>query len=382
MRVIVQAKLLAAALGLAASLVDSKLKIPALWHARLAAANDMPHLDISANVLDFALKLSIPAMVEAAGEVAIPTAKLTALASSFPNDAAIKISTDDKAAVVACGRSRFKLPTLPIADVPPTPEVKDEAGRLEITREELLPLLSKPAFAISTDETRYYLHGILLHDTEDGLAAVATDGSRLARAVLPNAAGLRAQDHRLIVPRPAVRIICKLLGDKEIERLTLRRNRTLIEVAATKFAFISKLIDATYPDYRRIVPEPSGNTVVVDRTELVRAFARVQAATPESKKAPTVGLAWSLDDPLLYVCVPGWPDLADDPIAAEVSGNGRIAFKIAYGLELLGALAGDRVRIDAGDSIGSLVRVTDPDDPDFTIVQFPCAWFERSEAAA
>jgi DNA polymerase-3 subunit beta len=114
MRVTLQAKPLAAALSLAASVVDAKLKIPALWHARLVASDDS--LDITASVLDFALKLSVPATVETAGEIAVPSAKLAALAGGFPADAEITIAAGDKTtATVACGRSRFKLPTIPIA---------------------------------------------------------------------------------------------------------------------------------------------------------------------------------------------------------------------------------------------------------------------------
>jgi DNA polymerase-3 subunit beta len=378
-KIAIKAKPLAAALGLAASMADAKLKIAALWHSRLAAEGDS--LTSTANVLDFALKLSIPATVEASGETAIPSAKLAALAAGFPAGAEIKISTGDKAAAVSCGRSRFKLATLPLGDLPPIPEIGDELGRIELQRLELLAALSKVSFAISSEETRYYLNGILLHDVKDGLAFVATDGHRLAHTLLPGIGGL-SQDRRLIIPGPAIKIISKLLADKTIETVTLRRSATLIEVAAAPFTFVSKLVDAEYPSYERVVPAPSGNSVIISRAELALALERIEAVTPEAKTKPTAGLVWKAGDPALRIVAPGWPDLADDLIEAEVSGAGRIAFQIHHGLELLEALKGGHVRIDSDAGPRSPILITDPDDSDFTVVQMPCQWSEHSEAAA
>lgn len=381
MKVIVTAKPLAAMLGLAASLVDSKLKIPALWQARLAADGD--RLTISANVLDFALKLSSPAMIDVAGELAVSASRLAALAASFASDSEITISGDETVASIACGRSRFKLPTIPLADLPSMPEITDEIGRIEIEREHLLELISKTGFAISTERARYYLNGILLHDSPSGLAVVATDAHRLARVILPGISGL-SQDRTLIVPHAAIKIIAKLSANKAIDKLTLRRSKTLFEMAAApSFTFVSKLIDATFPAYERILPEPSGNAAIVGRAELALALERIEAVTPATKTAPTVGRVWTADEPELRVIVPGQPDLAHDPMAAETAGAGWIAFQIRHGLDLLDALKGDRVRIDSNAVCGSPILITDPDDADFLIVQMPVAGpVERSEAAA
>jgi DNA polymerase III subunit beta len=244
-----------------------------------------------------------------------------------------------------------------------------------------LTLLSKPLFAISTERTRYYLGGILLHDIKGGLAAVATDGHRLARIILLGASEL-SQDRHLIIPGPAVKILAKLLADKTIETVTLRRSRNLIEVVAASFTFVSKLIDATYPDYQRLMPTPSRNAATVDRAELARAIDRVAAVAPATKAAPIVGLAWTDGEPMLRVCVPGWPDLADDPIAAVTSGNGRAAIQVRYVSELVDQLGGTRICIDVGNDAGAPILVTDPDEPDFTVIQMPCAWHAEASQAA
>lgn len=376
MRIATKAKPLAAALKLAASLADSKSKIEALRHARLSAEGD--NATITANVGDFSLKLSLPAVVEVAGEFAVPSEKLANLAAGFPCDSEITISNDDKTAMIACGRSRFKLPTMPVEDVPAFPEIAEETGCVELDQA-LVALLSKASFAISAEQTRYYLTGVFLHDTKEGLTVVATDGYRMARAVVPGTGGL-SQDRRLIIPRPAVKILSKLLGK---ERVTLRRGKTLLEARAVDFTFITKLIDAEFPAYERLIPAASNNTVAVERAALVQAVARVAAVAPETKGPlrAVVGLTWKAPDAQLQLCLADAPDMADDIIDAEVAGAGRAACQIQHLAQLLDNFSGKHLRIDhAGNS--SPLAVTDPDDADFFALQMPVAWSSAQRKAA
>jgi DNA polymerase III subunit beta len=380
MRVTLQAKPLAAAMQQAASLVDSKFRIAALYHARLVAEGD--GLSVATNVLDFALKLSLPAAVETAGEIAIPSEKLADLAAGFPGDADVTINGDEKIATIVCGRSRFRLPTLPIGDLPSTPEIADEIGRVELERKELLALLSRPLFAISTEETRFYLCGLCLHDVEDGLAAVATDGHRLARAIQRGASGL-SHDRTLIIPQRAIKILLRLLKDAE-GAIALSRSQSLLEVSApNNFRFITKLIDAKYPAYERLISASTDHAVTVDRAALVQAVARIAAVAPDTTRQPLIGLTWKAPDPALHLCIPGAPDLADDPVEAETAGRGRVAVQIRHLAQLLDGFEADQVRIDTDNSAGATILITDPHDADFTIIQMPCVWStEASQAAA
>jgi DNA polymerase-3 subunit beta len=251
-----------------------------------------------------------------------------------------------------------------------------------LKRDQALALFRRPLFAVSTETTRFYLNGILLHDAGADLVAVGTDGHRLARVTALGCAGLSA-DRRLIAPLAAVRIIIKLLTRSGVEEpLTLRRSGTLLEVMTAGFSFVTKLIDAEYPSYERVVLAPSGNSVIVSRAGLALALERIEAVTPEAKTKPTVGLVWKAGDPALRIVAPGWPDLADDLIEAEVSGTGRAAFQIRHGLELLEALKGDRVRIDNNADSHSPIHITDPDDPDFLVIQMPCTWSAETSQAA
>jgi DNA polymerase-3 subunit beta len=251
MKISASAGSLANAFALAAGLITPKIKIPALAAVRIKAAGDVA--TITTNVLDFALALTLPASVEAAGELAVPAGRMAGLAAGFAADAMIEIRMEGPVGIVACGRSRYRLPCIPLGDMPPMLALAEETGRIEFAREEALALFKRPAFATSDEETRFYLNGILLHDVGEGLAAVATDGHRLCRLVIPGAAGL-SSDYKLLIPNAAVEIARKILRDKDSERVVLRRSRTLLEIATARATFVSRLIDASYPAYERLIP--------------------------------------------------------------------------------------------------------------------------------
>jgi DNA polymerase-3 subunit beta len=333
MKVSAKAGMLADALALAASLSDNKYtkEIPALTAVRLKATDGA--VTVTADVLDHAVTLSVPAAVEASGEeVAVPARRLAALAAAFPAEATIEIQNDGSIARVDCGRSHFRLPTLALENLPPVLRLTEETGSIALAREKAATLLVRPAFAASTERTRHYLGGILLQDRDGALTAVATDGHYLVLTRVPGATGLSADFH-LIVPNAALKIITRLLADKSNERVTLRRSRTLFALETAKAVLISKLIDATFPEYSRFIPKPSGNYVNVDCAGLMQALARV-AAVAEERQRRVASLRWSADELALLLTLAD-TDAADDAIAAEPTGTGAVAIQISLLLELL-----------------------------------------------
>jgi DNA polymerase-3 subunit beta len=371
MKIFASAGELADALALAASLSSNNKgtsNIVGLEALRLTAADD--ELTIAANVLDFAITLTVPVVVDSPGEVAVSASRLSTLVAGFLPEATIEIQGDGAVCRVGSGRSRFKLPTIPLPDLPPALKLIEELGRAELAREEATTLLVRPAFAASTEKTRFYLGGVLLHDDDNALTAVATDGHRLVLTRVPGATGLSA-DLKLIVPNAALKICGKLLGDKSSELVTLRRSRTLFAFESAKATFVSKLIDATFPDYTKFLPKPSGNGVTVDRAELGQALARARAVI-DGNQREVVGLAWGADEADLRVCLAD-SDAADDGVAAEVAGSGRAAVQIKLLAELLEALDGTRVCLDSRDGASPML-VSDPDDMDLLALQMPCVW--------
>ena len=178
MKLTATADALANALALAASLSDDKKvrKILALEAVHLKAADGV--LTIISNVLDFALTLTVPASVEVPGEVALSGARLAALAAACPPKAEIEITADAGGARVFCGRSRFRLPTVPLDIMPPIPRLGETSGEVALAREEAVSLLVKPAFATSAEETRYYIGGVLLRDDADATTPSSSTAPR------------------------------------------------------------------------------------------------------------------------------------------------------------------------------------------------------------
>jgi DNA polymerase III subunit beta len=373
MRIAANAGELAGVLALAASLSDNGRirKIAGLEAVRLTAADD--ELTIAADVLDFAITLTVPAVVESPGEVAVSASKLSALAAGFLPGATIEIQSDSTICRVGSGRSRFKLPTVALEDLPAMLKWAEEVGRAALAREEAVTLLVWPAFAASTEKMRVYFGGVLLHDHEGALTAVATSGHRLVRTRVPGATGL-SSDLRLIVPIAALKIIAELLADKSVERVTLRRSPTLLSVEASSFVFVSKLIDADFPDYMRLIPKPSGNTVTVDRIGLLRALDRV-AAVAEPGRFHVVGLTWTEDESALRLCLAN-SDGADDVVEAEVSGHCRTAAQIHLLTEMLDKLGGQRVCITSDGEMNPIL-LSGTDREDFLGLQMPYYWPTR-----
>jgi DNA polymerase-3 subunit beta len=358
---------LAGALALAAKLTDNRYfkDKPSLQAARLSGTDGT--LTIAVNVLDHALTLSLPAIVDEAGLLAVSAERLAALAAGFPHDATVELRVEGPVAIVACGRSRYRLPTVPLEDLPPLLALAEEVGRVELAREEALALLSRPAFAASDEETRYYLNGIQMHNDGDDLAAVATDGHRLCKLVVRNASGL-SLDRSLIIHNSAIEIALKVL--RSGERVVLRRSSTLVEIATAKATFISKLIDATYPAYERLFPRPSGNSVTCDRAALRLALERA-AAVADARHA-VVALTWTAAESALHLALND-TDAADDVIAADVAGSGQVAAQLWFLAEQLDELTGARVRLDHG-GYPDAILITDPDDADLTALLMPCRW--------
>jgi DNA polymerase-3 subunit beta len=379
MKIAANAGELADALALAASLSSNNKGISSivgLEALRLTAAND--ELAITADVLDFAITLTVPAVVESPGEMAVSASKLSTLVAGFPAEATIEIQSDGAVCRVDSGRSRFRLPTIALEYLPAMLKLTEETGHVTLAREEAATVLVRPAFAAATEQTRIYLGGVLLHDHEEALTAVATDGHRLVRTRVPGATGL-SSDLKLIVPNAALKIIGRLLGDKNVERVTLRRSQNLLMLETAKARFTSKLIDGNFPDYTRLIPKPSGNTVTVDRIEFLRALDRVAAVAEEQSRYRVVGLMWSEGESELRLCLVG-SDAANDVIAAEAAGSGRVAVQIKLLAEMVDELDGKTVGIDSGGA-GQPILILSPDDEGALGLVLPFAWVAQAQAA-
>src|SRR6201997_768105 len=282
---------------------------------------------------------------------------------------ALESSGDRAALAIRAGRSRFTLQTLPESDFPDL-AAGEMSHKFTLKAAELKRLIDKTQFAISTEETRYYLNGIYLHTAgvskTPTLRAVATDGHRLAQVELPlpdGAAGMPG----IIVPRKTVNEVQRLIetGEGEVG----------IELSAGKIRFTignvvltSKLIDGTFPDYGRVIPQNNDKELVVDKADFASAVDRV--STISSERGRAVKLALSAGKLVLSVTNPD-SGSATEEIEVEYAADALdIGFNSRYLMDIAAQIEGDVAVLRLADP-GSPTLVQDRDDKNALYVLMP-----------
>ena len=286
MKVTVERSALLKSLGHVHRVVERRTTIPILSNVLIAA--DMAGLRLKATDLDIEVVETIPADVALEGSTTVPAHTLYDIVRKLADGAQVSLEAtgENGQMELRSGRSRFKLQSLPESDFPDI-TAGEMPHRFSLAAADFKRLIDKTQFAISTEETRYYLNGIYLHTIEvEGkalLRAVATDGHRLARvetAAPQGASGMPG----VIVPRKAVAEIQKLLEGSEDE-VSVELSATKIRVALGKVVLTSKLIDGTFPDYQRVIPSGNDKYLTVDRAEFASSVDRVSTISSERSRA-------------------------------------------------------------------------------------------------
>ena len=333
MKISIERGTLLKAVSQAQSVVERRNTIPILANVLIEAEGE--HVSFRATDLDIEVVDKTLAQVERAGATTVSAVMLHEIVRKLPDGALVQL-TDDTATgrlTVEAGRSNFSLATLPREDFPVMAS-SEYSANFSAKAPELRRLFDKSKFAISTEETRYYLNGVYLHVSEaDGgnvLRAVATDGHRLARidAGLPEGA---SDMPGVIVPRKTVGELRKLLDDDDAE-IAVSVSETKIRFATPTISLTSKVIDGTFPDYTRVIPSGNTRKLEVDAAEFAKAVDRV--ATVSSERSRAVKLA--LDEDRLVLSVNSPDSGAAEEELAVAYGDERleIGFNAKYLLEI------------------------------------------------
>jgi DNA polymerase-3 subunit beta len=348
------------ALALATKVVERRNTIPVLGNALIAA--EAGKLTLTATDLD--MEITTSRACQLAGKpvsTTLPAQHLHDIVRKLPEGCEVQLTGDAQNWTIVGGRSKFRMPCLPASDFPGMNRA-DMPASFNLPVETVARMLDTVTFAISSEETRYYLNGIHWHrldvDSVAQLVAVATDGHRLARfaVALPEGADVPS----VIVPRKTVDIVNKILPDKGEVKIDVSTNRVAftLEDGTT---LLSKLIDGTYPDYTRVVPLANPNRFLVDKASLAAAVDRVTTISAGRGSAVKFGFgdgelalatnnpdAGSGEDRLSIVMQEGQP--------VEIGFNGR------YCLDMLNAVAAENVVFELHDA-GSPARIV-PDGGD------------------
>ena len=344
------------------SVVERRNTIPILSNV-LIEAGEGGTVKVTATDLDLQVVENMSAAsVESAGAVTVSAHLLFDIARKPPDGSQVSLETAENRMDVKAGRSRFKLPTLPRDDFPTIVE-GDLPTSFELPSKTLAELIDRTRFAISTEETRYYLNGIFLHVSDEDrpvLKAAATDGHRLARFTLPRPDGAEGMPD-VIVPRKAVGELRKLLEEKG-------EGAVQIDLSASKIRFTlggeggvvltSKLIDGTFPDYSRVIPTGNDKLLKLDPRSFFEGVDRVATIATEKTRAVKMGL--DKDRVTLTVTSPDNGTAAEE-LPAEYSADGfEIGFNAGYLKDILGQIDSDTVELHLADAgAPTLIRKDD-----------------------
>ena len=359
MKVTVERAELLKSLGHVHRVVERRNTIPILANVLIKA--DKGKLSLKATDLDLEVIDSVAAEVSPGGATTVPAHMFYEIVRKLPEGAQIVIEGSGDRAVLSlrAGRSRFTLQTLPESDFPDL-AAGEMTHSFKLAAADLKRLIDKTQFAISTEETRYYLNGIYLHTAGTAkaatLRAVATDGHRLAQVELPlpqGAAGMPG----IIVPRKTVGEVQRLIETGEGE--------VAIELSAGKIRFsigdvvlTSKLIDGTFPDYARVIPANNDKSLIVDKKDFEAAVDRV--STVSSERGRAVKLSISGGRLVLSVTNPDSGSATEEIEVEYESDPLDIGFNSRYLLDIAAQIEGEVAVLKLADP-GSPTLIQDKD---------------------
>ncbi|HYI47398.1 MAG TPA: DNA polymerase III subunit beta [Allosphingosinicella sp.] len=357
-------------LGHVHSVVERRNTIPILSNVLIEAeegdaGGGGAGLRLMATDLDLQINERVEANVTEPGATTVPAHTLFDIVRKLPEGSQVELIAAEGRMQVNAGRARFTLSTLPRDDFPVIAE-GDLPTAFELPAATLRQIIDKTRFAISTEETRYYLNGIYLH-VSDGeplaggvnqpvLKAAATDGHRLARVTVARPEGAQGMPG-VIIPRKCVAELRKLLDEVD-GTVQASLSETKIRFGLGNAVLTSKLIDGTFPDYSRVIPTANDKLLKLDPRALEEAVDRVSTIASERTRA--VKMSLDRDRVTLSVTSPE-NGTASEEISADYGADGiEIGFNARYLLDILGQIEGDVMEVHLADTAApTLLREND-----------------------
>jgi len=367
MKLSIERNTLLKAVSHAQSVVERRNTIPILANVLIEAEDDK--VQFRATDLDVEIVDRVQAKVDRIGSTTVSAVLLHEIARKLPDGALIELTADTAGnrLTVEAGRSNFSLATLPKEDFPIMAS-SEYAANFSAKSGDLRRLFDKSRFAISTEETRYYLNGVYMHsatfENSKVLRCVATDGHRLARVDtgLPEGA---EELPGVIIPRKTVAEIRKFLDDDEVQ-IAVSVSETKVRFATPDITLTSKVIEGTFPDYTRVIPASNEKKLEVDADEFAKAVDRVSTVSSERSRAVKLNLE---DDQLTLIVNSPDSGAAEEQLAVAYSDERlEIGFNAKYLLEISGQIdkenaifmfnsSGDPVLIREGNDLSAVYVV-------------------------
>ena len=353
-------------------IVEVRHTLPILSNIVLSAENN--ELSLSSTNLDIFCSDKIDTEIVNSGEISVPAITFFEIVKRLPSGSDVILSMGDEETelILKCGRSKFNLSTLKTEDFPILSD-KDLSTNFVISADELSRMIDKTKFAISNEETRYYLNGIFFHKAESNsikfLRAVATDGHRLAQYDIPLPQGAE-EITGIIIPKKTVFELRKVLDDADGD-VSVSLNENKIKFSFNNLKIISKVIDGTFPDYTKVIPQNNDKKFKTNNSELKNAIDRVSAvAINEETKSKAIKL--TIENNKLNLSVESQSKgSAKEEIDISYSNEKvDIGFNSRYLLDICNEVDGDEIDVNLLDSISPAI-ILDKTDENLFFVLMP-----------
>ena len=340
-----------------AGAVDKKQSLTILSNILLKLMDNQ--LILTATDLEIEITCRVPCITQnEAGLITIPVKKMIDIIRSLEDDANPTIVFKSGVVSIKEGRSQFKLATLPADDYPNS---EDEVNEVEfsVKRDVFIHLLQSTQFAMSTQDVRAFLNGLLLEIDAQSILAVATDGHRMAICRLPVQL-TQPQHHRLLLPKKAVHEIVRLLNNVADETILVSAGKNHFKLVTDQYTFSSKLIEARFPPYARAIPKEQDKIVVIDRDLLKRALSRIIILANEKLRAVLLQIQ---ADQLTLIANNQEQEEAIESVPAQVQGeNLTIGINASYLLDVLAHVVEGPVRLSFSTTDSSILVESVNDD--------------------
>jgi len=327
--------------------VEKKQSMPILSHVMLEVSEEQLRLtgtdtEVELQAKTDAVDTTMP------GTTTLPARKIMDICRNLPDEAIISFSLDQAQATVKAGRSRFVLHTLPSEEFP---KADDEqfSSTLSVSQQSFRELLEGVAFSMAQQDVRYALNGMLLQYYDQGIRVVATDGHRLALATQALAVEERTE---VIVPRKAVSELLRLLDDDE-QMIDIQISSRCLRIMTQDAVFTSKLIDARYPDFERVIPRGGDKIIMLDRDVLKQALSRVLVLSNEKYRGTRFML-----EPGLLILQANNPEQEEAIEEMEIDYSGdslEIGFNGSYILDVLANVPSGPIKFTLNDPNSSML---------------------------
>jgi len=343
--------------------VEKRHTLPALANVLIKSYDN--YFTLTATDLEIELVSTVNHLMDELGEVTLPAKKLLDICKALPSDAELSIDVNGDKALIKSGRSRFSLSTLPASDFPALEEISS-VYEFSLPQNVFKMLIDRTSFAMAQQDVRYYLNGLMLEVASGVIRTVATDGHRLSFCEKQLDTDL-ADNKQVIIPRKGVSELHRLLSDSDEEiKITLGNNH--IQCILPNQRFTSKLIDGRFPDYKRVMPEASGNNMIVDRDAFKQALVRASILSNEKYR----GIRMIMDNNLLKLQAQN-PDQEEADVELEINYEGQpieMGINVNYMIDVLNTSSQDSVQGYIKDANSSCLLMF-PDETEAKYVIMP-----------